>query len=90
MSYAAAMVVLPLALGLFGAWLDGFVGTSPVLLVLFAAFGVASSFASAIYRYEARIAVHDEGKPWARKVSTRKASPPEVSTPEASTPKVST
>lgn len=84
MSYAAAMVVLPLALGLFGAWLDGFVGTSPVLLVLFAAFGVASSFASAIYRYEARIAVHDEGKPWARKVSTRKASPPEVSTPEAS------
>lgn len=68
-SYAAAMVALPVVLGLFGAWVDGIVGTPPVLLVLFAAFGVASSFASAIYRYEARIAVHEEGKPWARKAS---------------------
>jgi hypothetical protein len=84
------MVALPLALGLFGAWVDGIVGSSPVLLVLFAAFGVASSFASAVYRYEARIAVHEEGKPWARKASPPKASPPKVSPPKVSTPKVST
>ena len=84
LSYGAAMVALPLVLGLFGAWVDGIVGSSPVLLVVFAAFGVASSFASAIYRYEARIAVHEEGKPWARKASTAKVSTAKVSTRKAS------
>jgi hypothetical protein len=35
-------------------------------LIAFAAFGVVCSFASAFYRYERKIAVHDQGKPWAR------------------------
>ena len=70
-SLAMAMVALPVVLGLLGWWIDGLLGTGPVLLVLMAGFGVACSFASAWYRYERRIAEHDEGKPWAR--SARKA-----------------
>ena len=31
---------------------------------LLATLGVIGSFASAYYRYEARMAQHDEGKPW--------------------------
>jgi hypothetical protein len=30
-------------------------------------FGVVGAFASAYYRYEARMAQHDEGKPWTRR-----------------------
>ena len=57
---------LPVLLGLLGWWIDGLLGTGPVFLALLAGFGVASSFASARYRYERRIAQHDDGKPWAR------------------------
>ena len=34
---------------------------------LLATLGVIGSFASAYYRYEARMAEHDEGKPWTRR-----------------------
>lgn len=67
LAHAMAMVAVPVLFGLLGAWLDSLAGTRPVLLLAFGAFGVACSFASAYYRYEAKIARHDEGKPWARK-----------------------
>lgn len=70
-SLAMAMVALPVVLGLLGWWIDGLLGTGPAFLIALASFGVVSSFASAWYRYERRIAEHDEGKPWAR--SPRKA-----------------
>jgi hypothetical protein len=66
LSYAMAMVAVPAAFGLAGWWVDSQVGTGPILLIAFAAFGVVCSFASAFYRYERKIAVHDQGKPWAR------------------------
>lgn len=68
-SYAAAMVVLPVLLGLVGAWVDGLIGTRPIMIFVFATFGVVSAFVSAYYRYEARIAAHDANKPWSRKSS---------------------
>jgi hypothetical protein len=69
LAHGIALVAVPVLLGLLGAWLDGFAGTRPILLLAFAAFGVAGSFASAYYRYEAKIARNDEGKPWARKAA---------------------
>ena len=65
-AHAMAMVAVPVLFGLLGAWLDGLTGTRPLLLLVLGGFGVACSFASAYYRYERRIARHDEGKPWAR------------------------
>jgi hypothetical protein len=67
LSHGLAMIVAPVSFGLFGSWLDGRFETGPVLLLVLAAFGVACSFASAYYRYEYRMARHDEGKPWARR-----------------------
>ena len=69
-SYAVAMVLVPVLLGLLGAWIDGRAGTRPLFLLLLGAFGAACSFASAYVRYEHRIARHDEGKPWARDGTT--------------------
>lgn len=67
LSHAMAMVAVPAIFGLLGAWIDSLIGTGPILLLLFAAFGIACSFAGAYYRYEKKIADHDEGKPWARR-----------------------
>jgi hypothetical protein len=66
LAHGMAMIAAPVCFGLFGSWLDGRLGTSPVFLLALAAFGVVCSFASAYYRYEYRMARHDEGKPWAR------------------------
>lgn len=67
LSHALAMVVGPLLMGLFGAWLDRMLGTGWVFAALFAALGAVGAVASAYYRYEARMAEHDEGKPWTRR-----------------------
>jgi positive regulator of sigma E activity len=67
LSHAMAMVVTPLLMGLFGAWLDRRLGTGWVFAALFATLGVIGAVASAYYRYEARMAEHDAGKPWTRR-----------------------
>jgi hypothetical protein len=67
LAHAIALVAVPVLFGLLGAWLDSVAGTKPILLLVLGAFGVACSFASAYYRYEAKMARHDAGKPWARK-----------------------
>jgi len=69
LSHAMAMVVTPLLMGLFGAWLDNVFGTGWVLAALFAGLGVIGAFLSAYYRYEAQMAEHDAGKPWTRRAS---------------------
>jgi hypothetical protein len=77
LAHALALVAVPVLFGLLGAWLDSVAGTRPILLLAFGAFGVACSFASAYYRYESKMARHDEGKPWARKRATEETEPPE-------------
>jgi hypothetical protein len=66
LSHGMAMAAVPVAFGFVGALVDSALGTGWIFLACFAAFGVACSFASAWWRYEQRIAQHDEGKPWAR------------------------
>jgi hypothetical protein len=73
LSHGIAMVVAPLCMGLFGYWVDGLLGTGWVFAALFTAFGVAGSFASAYYRYDAQMAKHDEGKPWTRRARAERA-----------------
>ena len=62
-----ALVAFPALLGLLGAWIDSRTDTRPLFLLVLAALGVIGSFASAFYRYEARMAQHDDGKPWMRR-----------------------
>jgi F0F1-type ATP synthase assembly protein I len=66
-----ALVAFPALLGLLGAWIDSRADTRPLFLLVLAALGVIGSFASAFYRYEARMAKHDEGKPWTRRQHQR-------------------
>jgi hypothetical protein len=67
LSHGLAMITAPVVFGLLGAFLDRRVDTAPIFLLLFAVFGVAASFASAYYRYEARVAHDETGKPWTRR-----------------------
>ena len=76
LSHAMAMVIAPLCMGLFGAWLDNRLGTGWVLTALLAGLGVVGAFVSAYYRYEARMAAQDEGKPWTRRARDKGATAP--------------
>jgi positive regulator of sigma E activity len=67
LAHAMAMVLVPVLLGLLGSVIDHALGTHWVFTVLLATLGVVGAFASAYYRYEARMAQHDEGKPWTRR-----------------------
>jgi F0F1-type ATP synthase assembly protein I len=67
LSQAIAMVGTAAVLCLAGAGLDSLAGTGPILLIVFTVFGGASIFASAYYRYVARIRIEEASKPWARR-----------------------
>jgi len=67
LSHGLAMVTAPVVLGLIGAFLDSRIDTQPIFLLAFAVFGVAASFASAYYKYVARVAHDEAGKPWTRR-----------------------
>jgi F0F1-type ATP synthase assembly protein I len=67
LTQALSLVVGPVLFGLLGAFLDSKLGTSPVLLLALGFLGVLAACITAYYEYRARIARHDEGKPWARR-----------------------
>ena len=67
LTQALSLVVGPLLFGLLGAFLDSKLGTSPLFLLVFGLFGVLGACVTAYYEYRARIARHDEGKPWTRR-----------------------
>jgi F0F1-type ATP synthase assembly protein I len=67
LTQALSLVVGPVLFGLFGAFLDGKLGTAPLFLLIFGLFGVIAACVTAYYEYRERIARHDEGKPWARR-----------------------
>ena len=66
-AHAATMVVVPLLLGLLGTVIDHALGTEWVFAAVLATVGVIGVSASAYYRYQARIAQCDAGKPWTRR-----------------------
>lgn len=52
------LVVSPLILGLLGWWLDGRFGTRPLLVVVFAVFGVAGAATKLFLDYRRKMAEH--------------------------------
>jgi F0F1-type ATP synthase assembly protein I len=66
LTQALTLVVAPVLFGLLGAFLDGLLDTAPLFLLALGFLGVLGSCVTAYFEYEARIARHDEGKPWAR------------------------
>ena len=66
LTQALSLVVGPLLFGLLGAFLDSRFGTRPLFLLVLGLFGVLAAVTTAYFEYRARVARHDEGKPWAR------------------------
>jgi F0F1-type ATP synthase assembly protein I len=67
MAAAMEFVVTPLLLGLLGWLLDGRLGTQPLFTVGLALMGIIGVGISHYFRYMARVAREDEGKPWTRR-----------------------
>lgn len=63
---AMELVFPPVIFTLLGVWLDGMLGTGPLLAIALFFFSVAGTTVSAYYRYRATSSVLDEGKPWNR------------------------
>ena len=63
---AVEMVLTPVLFGAFGALLDHWFGTGPVLMLVFGLFGVVGMALRTYYWYQAKIAAEEEGKPWTR------------------------
>ena len=57
----------PVAFGAIGWLIDRAADTGFLFLVIFACFGVIATCVSFYYRYQAKIARDDEGKPWTRR-----------------------
>jgi F0F1-type ATP synthase assembly protein I len=68
LTQALTLVVGPVLFGLFGAFLDSLLGTSPLFLLVFGIFGLLAACVTAFYEYRGRMELHDEGKPWARRM----------------------
>ena len=66
LSQALSLVVGPVLFGALGALLDSRLGTRPVFLLALGLLGVLAAGTTAYYEYRARMARHDDGKPWAR------------------------
>jgi F0F1-type ATP synthase assembly protein I len=67
LTQALTLVVAPVLFGLLGAFIDSLLDTSPLFLLVLGFIGILATCVTAYYEYEARIARHDEGKPWARR-----------------------
>lgn len=66
MAQAFELVVTPLLFALLGVWIDGRLGTEPAFTVGLLVFALIGATVSAYFRYQARMAEHERGKPWAR------------------------
>jgi F0F1-type ATP synthase assembly protein I len=64
---AVELVVTPLLFGALGWFLDARYATGPAFTVALALLGVVGASITQYYRYVARIARDDEGKPWTRR-----------------------
>jgi F0F1-type ATP synthase assembly protein I len=67
LSQALSLVVGPVIFALVGALLDRALGTGYLFLVAFALLGFMAAVVALYYRYQAKIARDEEGKPWNRR-----------------------
>jgi F0F1-type ATP synthase assembly protein I len=61
------LVLSPLLLALIGFGLDRWLGTVPMLTVLFAVVGLAGACVKLYYGYKLEMDHHEAGTPWAKR-----------------------
>ncbi len=64
---AAEFVVAPVLFGFLGSLLDHRLGTAPLFLLVFGIVGFLGAAVANYYRYMAKVAHDEEGKPWTRR-----------------------
>ncbi len=64
---AAEFVVAPVLFGLIGWLIDGWLGTAPIFMVSLGVLGFIGAGVANYYRYMAKTAHDEEGKPWTRR-----------------------
>ncbi|HYU40132.1 MAG TPA: AtpZ/AtpI family protein [Acidimicrobiia bacterium] len=67
LAQAFEFAATPVLFALFGLWLDGRLGTAPVLVVALSTLGITGVCIRTIYRYKAKVEREEEGKPWTRR-----------------------
>ena len=65
LALAIEMVMTPLLFALLGWALDRWLGTSPVLLIALALFGVVGMAVKTYYAYAEKMRQHEQEAPWA-------------------------
>jgi F0F1-type ATP synthase assembly protein I len=70
LAHAVELVLTTVIFVLGGHWLDSKLGTSPLFMVILGALVITGLGVIEYYRYQAKIARVEEGKPWTR--STRR------------------
>lgn len=76
LALAFELAMVPFLFGLGGYALDRWLGTRPVLMVIFALVAIVGLFIRAWYEYEQEMQAHDAAGPWARVAAP--VSPPTV------------
>jgi F0F1-type ATP synthase assembly protein I len=63
---AVEFVAVPILFGLLGLWLDGLLGTRPVLAIVLGLIGLVGVVARTYYWYVADMKREEEARPWTR------------------------
>lgn len=81
LALAFELAVTPVIFGLMGYGLDRWLGTLPILTVVFVVLCIVGLSVRLWYDYDARMRVHEANGPWARRVPPPPAAPGTVITP---------
>ncbi len=74
LAVAFELAITPVIIGLMGYGLDRWLGTLPILTIIFVLLAIVGLSARMWYGYDARMKVHEANGPWARRVPP--AAPP--------------
>lgn len=70
LALAFELAMVPFLFGLGGWVLDRWLGTAPLLMIVFALVAIVGLFVRTWYDYEQRMQAHDAAGPWAKPVAS--------------------
>ena len=82
LAVAFELAFTPVVVGLMGYGLDRWLGTLPVLMIVFVLMAIVGLSARMWYGYDARMRAHEANGPWARPVAVPAALPPGALIPQ--------
>jgi F0F1-type ATP synthase assembly protein I len=70
-THAMELALTPVVAGALGYVLDRFMGTVPVMAIVFLLLAVVANFIKMYYAYDARMKQHDAESPWGRAAAAK-------------------